>query len=68
MLLQRFGAIFSNISGSKNADLEAFTMAVANNTGKLYPRLSRKISVWMAYFMGLHVEKLYMYIFAGITL
>ena len=70
MLLQRFGAILSNNSGLKKADLEAFMLPAPNNmeaiwavtllpaiSGKLYTRLSMKISVWMAYFMGFHVAK-----------
>ena len=31
MILQRYSAILSYISGSKNADLEAFAVPLANN-------------------------------------
>ena len=31
MLLRKFGAILSNISGSENADLEAIAVPLANN-------------------------------------
>ena len=52
MLLQRIGAILSDISLLKNADLEVFAVPIANNMeaiwavkfapGKLYTRLSTK--------------------------
>ena len=65
----------------RNADLEAFAVPLANNMeairavtslhatlGKLYTRLSKKISVWRAYFMGFLSEKTLGSFFAGLTL
>ena len=76
MLLQRFGAIFSNISGLKNADLKAFTMALANNMEAIWAvtlcrgnSIVNDKTVWRAYLMYLHAKtKTLGSIFARITL
>ena len=67
MLLQRFGAILRNISGKKNADLEAFAVPLINNMEAIWAATllqassildyQRRNCVWWAYFMALHAEK-----------
>ena len=75
MILQRFGAIFSNISGSKmpiwkrNSMLQANNMDAKHCAGQTQTSIFNEKGIWRACWMGFHAKtKTLGSIFAGITL
>jgi hypothetical protein len=75
MLLQRFGAVFSNISGSKMPIWKQNSMPQANNmdakhcAGQTQTSIFNEKGIWRANLMGFHAKTMTLgSIYAGITL